>query len=228
METENNTSLTHLENSLKDSIASENLIESFGALSEALMDSKIPDGILQNIPFFDVLYKLGKASLSVRDCFFAKKVVKFLFEIKEISSEKRVEFLKELNSKTGQKAGEVLMMLIERLDNMEKPKIIANLFIAKVNNSISIGNFLRLSSIVDKAYIYDLKKLNSFDSADGNYIEDVSESLYGLGLLYIVPITSIVQTLDKNKFTNEVSDAKYTLTTSGKSLLVNGIKYRNN
>jgi hypothetical protein len=179
METENNTSLTNLENSLKDSIASENLIESFGAFSEALLDSEIPDGVLQNIPFFDVLYKLGKASLSVRDHFFAKKVFKFLFEIKEITAEERAIFLIDLETKTEQKAGEVIMMLIERLDNMEKPKIIANLFKAKVKNRITISNFLRLSSVVDKAYFIDLKKLNSFDSTSGYYIEDVSDSYYG-------------------------------------------------
>ena len=228
METESNTSLTNLENSLEASVVSENLVESFGSVSEALMDSKIPDGVLQNIPFFDVLYKFGKAFLSIRDHFFAKKVLKFLFEIKEITTEERIIFLKDIETKTGQKAGEVLLMLIERLDNMEKVKIISNLFKAKVNNSITIGNFLRLSSIVDKAYIYDLKKLNSFVSTTGYYIEDVSESLYGLGLLYIVPISEIIDTINNNEPIPGVSDAKYTLTTSGRILLINGIEYKKN
>ena len=227
MENESNTSLTNLENSLKDSIASENLIESFGSLSEALMDSEIPDGVLQNIPFFDVLYKLGKASLSVRDHFFAKKLFKFLFEIKEITTEERTIFLKDLETKTGQKAGEVLMMLIERLDNMEKPKIIANLLKAKVNRNISMEKFLRLASIIDRGFLLDLKKLYLFEFSLGTYEEDITESLFSLGLLYIEPITGIKQSLGDNLIIDDNSGNKYKITNIGRDLLQYGLKTNN-
>lgn len=96
--------------------------------------------------------------------------MRFLFEIKKIKHKERQKFLKELEEKTGQKAGEVWMMLLDRLDNMNKPKIIANLLKAKVKNQIKINEFLRLATIVDKAYIGDLKKLNSFVRISGDYI----------------------------------------------------------
>ena len=224
MSTVEKSELNQLEVSFIDTVVSENLIENLGSISEALLDSELADGIIQNIPFFDVLYKTGKITLAIRDKLFEKKVLKFLLEIKDISQSDRLDFIKELEEKSGQNAGEVLLMLIERLDNMEKPKMIANLLKAKVNKNISIEKFLRLSSIIDRGFLLDLKKLHLFEFSSGNYEEDITESLFSLGLLYIEPITGIRQTFDANLIIDDNSGNKYKITNIGRDLLHYGLK----
>lgn len=214
--------LGELEESLVKTIVSEDLIENFGSISEALLDSEIADGVIQNIPFFDILYKTGKIALSVKDKIFEKKLLYFLLELKDIPTDKRNNFIKELEEKSGQRAGETLLMLIERLDNVRKAKIIANLLKAKINNDINIEKFLRLSSIVDRGFLNDLEKLSLFKSPEGTYIEDVSESLHSLGLLYIF-ISEFVDTIDQNSPTFNNSGNNFKITNTGLDLLKYGL-----
>lgn len=213
--------LGELEESLVKTIVSEDLIENFGAISEALLDSEIVDGVIQNIPFFDILYKTGKIALSVRDKIFEKKLLYFLLELKDIPADKRNNFIQELEEKSGQRAGETLLMLIERLDNVRKTKIIANLLKAKINGDINIEKFLRLSAIVDRGFLNDLEKLSLFKSPEGAYEEDISESLHSLGLLYIF-VSEFVDTIDQNNPTFNNSGNNFKITNTGLDLLKYG------
>lgn len=228
MDNKNETSITDLELSLVETVVSDNLVESLGSISEALLDSVLEDGVLQNIPFFDVLYKAGKIVLDVRDKLFAKKVLKFLIELKNISQHDRLKFIKELESNTGQKAGEVLIMLLERLDHMEKPKIIANLFKAQIRGDILMDDFVRFSHCVDKGFLPDLKKLESFKNmmgyGKGYYIAGTAESLYSLGLLIYTNKSEVKDTSLFKRALFGNSNDRFQLSMMGGALLKYGVK----
>jgi hypothetical protein len=186
MEGKKNTGINEIEVALVDTIAADNLNEVLGSIAESISDTMLSSGVLQNLPVFDIIYKMGQMFRSIQDQIFAKNVLKFVLGIKGITVEEGQKFVRELEEKTGQKAGETLVILLARLDNVEKPQILANLLKAKVKGCLSIEKFLRLASIVDKAFLPDLKKLSSFEAPAGRYEENVTETLNGLGLVYQV------------------------------------------
>lgn len=201
--------INDIEVSLVDTITDDNLSQLFGNIGESVLDTMLSDGVMQNIPIIDSIYKGGKIIVSIRDQFFAKKVLKFLLQIKDISATERQKFIDELEEKTGQKAGETLVVLLDRLDNIEKPLILSNLLKSKIKGEISLEKFLRLASILDRGFLPDLKKLCDFELTNSVYHEDITEILFSLGLLYQAPITGIVQTFDKNlREDNSVNEYK--------------------
>ena len=145
-----------------DSITAENLTSLGIDGAEIILDSVLETGILKDIPIFGIIYKSAKTLKNIENIFFMKKIYNFLFEIKSISTEKRKEFILELEESIGynQKAGETLITLLARLDHVSKPSILGKLMKAKMEENISIEIFLRLSYIIEKAFIYDLNNIN--------------------------------------------------------------------
>lgn len=137
------------------------LIES----AEIALDSFLEDSILKEIPFFGSLFKTGKIIIGIRENIFAKKIYKFLIEIKDISQSERIKFINELeeNNEFRQKVGEKIIILIDQLDDMEKATIIGKLFKANIEGNLNYYEFLKLSSIIQKSFLEDIKKLNSND-----------------------------------------------------------------
>ena len=57
--------------------------------AELGLDSLLDDGIVKDIPFVGTVMKLVGVGRGVREALFAKKILKFLFRIKDISTERR-------------------------------------------------------------------------------------------------------------------------------------------
>lgn len=205
-------SISNLEIKLIDSVTSENLTELTADIGESFMDALMDDGVAQNIPIIGAIYKLGKAGLGIREQYFARKVLNFLINIKDISIQDRLGFIKDLESQDfGQRAGETLIFLLDRFDNSEKPLILARLLKAKVENKIDIVNFLRLATIIEKTFLPDLKCLHEY-KVSKLYNGHECESLRSLGLIY-------QSVLDANGENNQFS-----ITSLGQDILEYGLK----
>jgi hypothetical protein len=213
------TNIEKVEVELINSMVSDQLVQLTSDAAETILDSILGDGVLQNIPVFGAIYKVGKAGIGLREQLFAKKVFKFLIGIKDITPEERAKFVTDLEENTQQKSGEVILMLLERLDTLDKPPIIANLLKSKVYGHISIEKFLRLSAIVEKSFLPDLKKLHLYLDSK-RYDEDVSETLSNLGLIYMSVFSAQVWGNDEP---NPDSGHKYSITGLGKDLLLFGL-----
>ena len=110
-------------------------------------------------------------------------MLKFLFELKDIPFEKRIKFINQLvEKKETNKAGEKLMIILNRLNDIEKAKIIGRLFNHTILEEIEFEDFNRLTHIIDNAYINDIKLLKN--NAHLGYIDnDVKSNLSQLGLV---------------------------------------------
>lgn len=72
--------------------------------------------------------------------------------------------------------------MINRLDNINKAEILANLMKAKINGEIDISDFFRLASICERIPYTDFQYLQRFENED--CIEGgVTELLYSSGAL---------------------------------------------
>lgn len=217
-----------LEIALVNEITSDNLKEILFEGAEITLDNFLEDGVLKEIPFFGSLYKGFKAAIGIRETIFAKKVFRFLNKIKEIPVEERKIFIEKLESKKEfrQKVGEKLIFLIERLDDIEKPEIIGRLFNAAIKEKITYDEFLRLSLIVDKAYLPDLSILKRTIINPRDYNQITKEHFASIGIMSIeYKEKSLNRVLSNPNSTSEkLLEIKYELNNLAKKLIAFGLK----
>lgn len=128
---------------------------------ETGLDTILNNETLKDIPIVGLAFKSFSLYQNISEAFFIKKLLTFLFKINEISFEKRLEFINKLESESEtKKAGEKLLITLNRLDDIEKSTMIGNLFKHTILGSISYEHFSKLSHMIDNSYVYDLKKLN--------------------------------------------------------------------
>jgi hypothetical protein len=166
-----------------DTIKTDNISGISTDLIEAGIDQFIENDLLKDIPFFGIGYKTYRLTQNISEYFFTKKVLNFLFQLKDISTEKRVGFLSELEKKEGfTEAGEKILITLNRLEDSDKAIIIGKLFKATINEKIEIRNFIRLMRMVDKAYLEDLN-LIKFDDNLYHINDETKFSLHQAGFL---------------------------------------------
>jgi hypothetical protein len=139
-------------------------------LSEVGLDSLLNEGIVRDIPILSNIVELAKAGISIRDWLFARKVASFLCGLQKTSSEQREAFCQKLqqNSNLRKRLGETLILLLERLDNLDKPQLLAKAFEAYMKEEITLEMFQRIASAIDIAFIEDLKKVTQSDADEGS------------------------------------------------------------
>ena len=122
--------------------------------------SIVGDKLLKEIPILKYLC-IGKNLINIiKEYFFVKKIVDFLNEISTISVEERKIFFEKMQ-KDQESFGENVLLIIDRIDSIEKSLIIAKLFKALVEDEIEIDLFYRFCNVVEKVYIEDIKFLVS-------------------------------------------------------------------
>jgi len=156
----------NIENSLIESIKSEKI----GGLSADALDlgmkAILENDVLEQIPFFGLMVKTYSATTHIRDSLFSKKIYEFLLNINSLDSESREKAIDEIaRKKEGVvKAGEAIISLIDKSDDIKKPELIGKLFVAFGKKEISCDRFLRASNIINNVYIDDLLKLKEMYS----------------------------------------------------------------
>lgn len=153
---------------------------------EVALDAVIQDGILKDIPVISTITGITKTVISVRDKLLIRKIASFLSKLQDITDTEREKFIGDIECDPNyqRKVGENLLMLLERLDDLDKPALIAKLFKAYLRNDISYHQFLKFASVIDRMLVQDLK--NFLDAFLENTGADLyAEFLYPFGLSQI-------------------------------------------
>lgn len=153
-------------------------------LGESIIDSALDDELLRNIPVLGSIVGLARAGLGIRDRLFIHKLSRLLRELDDIPSQQRSEFVERLSDdvKFRDRVLSHLILLLDRLDAIEKATLLGNAFRAYVLKEVSFEDFSRLAAAIDHAHIVDLRKLASTE-ADANIQESWTFPLAALGLL---------------------------------------------
>lgn len=132
-------------------------------VAEVAFDALLDDGILKDLPIIGSIITLFKGAMDIRDRIFVAKIARFLFNLTSTPFEQRESFKREIhkNSKIKRKVGASLMLILDRLDDIEKTDFLAKCFRAYLCNNISFDQFRRLSAAIDIAFIADLKTICS-------------------------------------------------------------------
>lgn len=118
---------------------------------------------------------------------FFRKFCRYVMELVETTAEQRHKFSQEVQEKAQDFSGNVIFGIVDRLDNINKESVLARLTIARINRWISIEDFFRLSSMLERIPFIDLNKLPYYKEPYYDESGD-SELLYATGALEIKKI----------------------------------------
>lgn len=165
------------------SVKSDAITELTPELLEISFDLLTESDALKDIPVFGIGFKSYSLYKKLTESFFTKKLLKFLFELKEIPLSERELFIKDIESKNEtNKAGEKLLISLNRLNDYEKATLIGRLLKKTILGKLKYTDFNRLVHIIDSAFIDDLKMLkNNYHL--GGISDDVKSNLQQIGLI---------------------------------------------
>lgn len=129
---------------------------------------------------------------SIPDIILRTKVKHFLKALPNIPVEDKQRLYDDVvqDPKKRRKIGEVLLLLLDHYNDLEKPEILAKFFAAYMKGIITFEQFRRLGQAIDLAYVEDLKNLITTRSNHmeyGAYQEALNNLVRsGLTLEYLV------------------------------------------
>jgi hypothetical protein len=133
-------------------------------LLEVTLDSFLKDGPLRDIPIVGALVGLYRGGVSVRDHLFQRKLMTFLLELNNVDASTRKRFVADLevNPDLRRRVGEHVLLLLERLDDVTKAGLLAQVFAAHVERRISYADLCDLASGLDRlpvAHLADFQQV---------------------------------------------------------------------
>lgn len=176
--------MNEIEKSITETIKTSNLSELTIDYAEVFTDSVLKDGILKDIPIVNSIVGVGKIGFAINDYLFLKKILSFLVNIKDVHQSQREKLLLKIeNSEKYQKnVGEAILLIINKMDDLEKPKIIGKIFSFFLNEEIDYETFLRLSQSIEKVFLPYIDKLIQLNS--GQKVDyEIQNQLFNSGLL---------------------------------------------
>jgi hypothetical protein len=155
---------------LIQTIRSSELSGTLQDVAEIALDSVLDEGILKDIPIIGSIVSVGKTTIAVRDRLLVRKVLIFLEGLKDIPREQREEFSNKIwgDEKFERRVGETIMMMLDRYDHFDKPRLMSNLFAAYLREEIEYDEFLRLATAIDRAFMKDVNTLLEYFSGRDN------------------------------------------------------------
>lgn len=175
------------EDDLVTAIQLPDLRDAFVDLAEAGIDQLVSDGILRDVPLIGTLLRIRTTLGRVRDHLFTKKVAHFFVETSRIPQEDRERFMNEIESRGDRRRlGDTLVLLLDRLDDLEKPVLLARLFAGYVCGVYNYETFRRLSTALDRIELSWLPSLHTFYSSEQHGITTGGQDLSALALSGLV------------------------------------------
>ena len=148
---------------------------------------------LYNIPYIGSIIKLGKIGTKYQELHFIRKLARFLEKEKDIPLSEKEKFLNGINSKQRKVIFEYLTHYLLRSEDDLKADVMGYIYKERVYGFLDDHMFLRLCSIVDKSFIYDLKALPLFVK------RNAENPLYANNLINLGLIDNYVGGLWKNE-----------------------------
>lgn len=124
-----------------------------------------------------------------KDDEFFRKFTRFLLGMTETSEEERSQFAEDIQKKADDYSGNVILGMVDRLDNINKESVLAKLSVARMHDAISIDDFFRLHSLLERIPYVDLKELPKYQEPFYDENGD-TELLFATGTLELVTIDS--------------------------------------
>lgn len=121
----------------------------------------LTEGVLKDAPMLKTVVSICSVSRTIRDHIFVRKVWDFLRACPKFNDLEKLGFVREHldDPEKAHKLGSAIVLILDKLDDLEKTKMLAKIFAALVRKHIDYADFRRLASGLDRAFVEDLKIL---------------------------------------------------------------------
>lgn len=155
-----------------DSLKEES-ISCIGEYAEIGLDAVMEDGILKNIPIVSTVIAVYKIGSSIKERYNMKKLLVFLNELNNgiLDEQKRKEYQQKFQSseKFRNQEIEYLLVLIDRYISYDKPRMLANLYLAYLEGIINWKTLTAYAEIIDRFLPGDFQELQKGSQYDVHY-----------------------------------------------------------
>ncbi|WP_418637632.1 hypothetical protein [Winogradskyella sp.] len=198
-------------------IEKEEILSISKELGEASLDSLLEDGIFKDIPFVGTGISVVKLIHSASDRILLTKIIHFINEL-ELKNEQEIKEFKAKYFKYTDydRIGSKILLTLERVDNLNKIKWLARSLRLFIGKEITKTEFLRLTSIINSAYVEDVLKIVAFDERDKiTSTNDIIVERYALEHLFSIGLVGNFG-FDSGTIGGENSGTIYSLNEFGK------------
>lgn len=157
-------------------------------VAEVMLDQNLADGVLKDLPLVGIPVKLARAQQSISEELFIRKLARFLNDLQDIPAEDRAKLLDDFpdGSEKQRVLGENLLLALERLDDIEKPAVLARFFAARMRSEIDYITFTRLARALEKFNMELLPNLRWYYTRAEPAMETPDEIIHELSLAGLV------------------------------------------
>src|SRR5579859_1263134 len=130
-------------------------------LSELGLDAALEEGLLKEIPVLRSIIACHKTWEAIHDQLFLRKVAGFLLACPKFTEIEKEKFVKEhlKDAQDTNRLSDSIVLILDRLDDLQKPQMIAQAFAALVRSEIDLDTFRRLAAAIDIGFAEDLNEL---------------------------------------------------------------------
>jgi len=181
-----------LENSLIDTISKSGGTDIATEAGELTLDAFLNGGLIEDVPIIGTLVKLKNVGVGIREYLFTKKLLGFLKSINNVSQEDCDSFADEMDNDIDKKkkVGESLLLLIERMDEVDKAELLGNAFHSYLSSIIDYETFFRIGRAIDRCMVSDLRFVHNYERATDAFPESAFD-LASCGLIEMVSMPTI-------------------------------------
>lgn len=158
--------ISSLAQSMEQTIETSNL-SFIGDIGEVALDCVLEDGIIRDIPILGTIVGGAKCIKNISDALFTKKLIAFLYGIKDTEAEVRKEAISrwEHDAKYRIRIGETLLNMIHRCDDTQKAIWLSQLFYHLVLQRGYNDLFMRAEKALSVLSVMDVYKFLELPSS---------------------------------------------------------------
>lgn len=152
-------------------------------LAEFELDAFLDEGVLKELPVVKSILAFRKTWNEIGDQLFLRKVASFVLATPKFTQEEINIFVADhWRGEEAKRLGGTLVLILNRLDDLEKPVMLAKVFAAFVRGYINRDAFTRLAAAIDQSSIQDLKTLGGEKVIPEEMVEPYPSGLVRSGL----------------------------------------------
>lgn len=150
--------------------------------TDEALHSLFERGVFDEVPVIGWFVKACNVASDIQAYRFCKKIYKFVFLTQDYDRKELEKFWHEYSEVNQENGYELMLSVLDKIDNLNKVGVMANLLRAKLEGHLSIENYIRLVASLQQIPYVDLKYLPDYLESIGTRHD--TYMLLAAGLLY--------------------------------------------
>ncbi|NKE70625.1 hypothetical protein [Candidatus Manganitrophus noduliformans] len=188
-------------------------------LGEVAIDSFLKEGPIKDIPIIGTMVNVMRSGKAIKDFIFMKKLEEFVFNGPNINSEKGQQFREKMERDPdfAKRTATHLIVILDRIDELEKIPIFAKIFGSYINGIIDQEQMRRFASVINRTLLADIIALKNLKINQQPLTRENFYGLEGVGLASVYH--SITRPLEAEDVHGEIGELHFVINPTAVQLI---------